>query len=314
MKRFLFTVLTVIILLVLLEGLSRVVLSKIYNRKFDSSLIVKHKYRNTPGLKENATGYVWGQPFHTDEFGCRKSPVPYSSKKKKWLYIGDSVTEGVGVDDSSTFAAIVAKQVDSVNIMNYSLIGYSDFDYYELLKSVLAKDDSSIARVTIFFCLNDVYGKSNSAELPEMARPNLIGKINSRLQDDYATYKLIKLFFYQNSNRYFQYDAGFYSSDYFRYVRSMDYLRLCNEACKSAGVKMDVVMLPYRSQLNNPDASARNPQNMVKAFCSSLQIPFADPIDFCSKDNNPKKLYLFADEIHFSEEGHKTMAHYILSH
>ena len=73
-------------------------------------------------------------------------------------------------------------------------------------------------------------------------------------------------------------------------------------------------MLPYRSQLNNPDNGVHNPQNMVKEFCLKNGISFYDPIGFCSKDNNPQKLYLFADEIHFSEEGHKTMARYILSH
>ena len=313
-KRFLFTVLAVAVLLVLLEGLSRMVLNKIYNRKFDSSLIEDKKYYSTPGLKVNATGYVWGKPFRTDEFGCRKSPVPYSSKKKRWLFIGDSVTEGVGVDDSSTFAALIAKTVDSINIMNYSLIGYADFEYLQLLKNVLAKDDSSTSRVTIFFCLNDVYGKRQNAEVPEMGRHGMLGKINGLLQNDYATYKLVKLFFYQKSDKYFQFDSRFYRPDDLLFERSMNYLKRCNEVCDSAGVKMDVVMLPYRSQLNNPDSNSRNPQNMVRDFCSSLQIPFADPIDFCSKGNNRKKLYLFADEIHFSEEGHKTIARYILSH
>jgi len=314
MKKYFGPFLVVIVLLLLLEFLSRAILNHIYNRKFDASLIVDNKYFRTPGLKENASGMVWGKPFHTDQFGCRKGPKPYSVKKKKWLFIGDSVTEGVGVDDSSTFAALTAKQVDSFNIQNYSLIGYADGEYLDVLKTLLQNQDSSIGKVTIFFCLNDVYGRNKSTDLPVMARQSMLGKVNSLLQDDYATYKLIKLFVYQNSDSYFRYDAKFYAVDNRFYVNSMSYLQQCYEVCKKAGVDMDVVILPYRSQLARKDESRRKPQNLVKEFCLNQQIPFSDPIDFCSKAQNPEDLYLFADEIHFSEAGHKMMADYILSH
>jgi lysophospholipase L1-like esterase len=314
MKKYFGPVLVVIVLLALLEVVSRVILNKVYNRSFDSSLIVDNKFSTSSGLKENATGTVWGKPFHTDEFGCRKSPVPYSPKKKKWLFIGDSVTEGVGVDDSSTFAALVAKEVDSANILNYSLIGYSDWDYLNVLNYVLAKQDTSIGKVTIFFCLNDVYGIKKAADLPQMAKPSLSGKINTLLQDNYATYKLIKLWFYQNSNRYFRFDSQFYYCNSLTFNRAMKYLWRCSNVCKAHRIDMEVVLLPYRSQLNNSDTNSRNPQNMVHDFCAEKGITLYDPLDFCSKYNNPQKLYLFADEIHFSKEGHKTIARYILSH
>ncbi len=313
MKKFIASFLLVIVLLLLLEGGARVVLSGIYNRSFDASLILDNKYLRASGLKENAVGYVWGKVFHTDRLGCRKGPKAYSSTKKKWLFIGDSVTEGVGVDDSSTFAALVAKQIDSVNVMNYSLIGYSDADYLNVLKTLLANRDSSISKVTIFFCLNDVYGKTNSAALPVMAKQNFIGQLNGLMQDNYFTYKLTKLLVYQMSDRYFQYDSRFYAAGDTFFSQSMTYLRQCNDVCKDAGVIMNVVMLPYRSQLLDKDRVNRNPQNMVKAFCFNQHIPFADPIDFCSNAQNPKDLYLFADEIHFSEAGHKMIADYILT-
>ncbi len=314
MKRLLFTFVAIVIVLGLLEVTSRLILNQVYNRKFDSSLIVDNKYFTSSGLKENATGYVWGKLFHTDEFGCRKSPVTYAPKKKKWLFIGDSVTEGVGVEDSSTFAALVAKHVDSMNIMNYSLIGYGDGDYLNVLKTLLAAPDTTVNRVTIFFCLNDVYGMPKSTLPPVISRQNILGRINGLLQDRYATYKLIKLLVYQNTDRYFRFDAHLYSADGLFFKRSMIYLMQCSDVCNIRGVKMDVVMLPYRSQLNNPDNGVHNPQNMVKEFCLKNGISFYDPIGFCSKDNNPQKLYLLADEIHFSEEGHKTIARYILSH
>jgi lysophospholipase L1-like esterase len=314
MKKVLGPLLVVCILLVMVEVTCRLVLNRIYNRSFDSSLIVDNKYLTSSGLKENSAGIVWGKPFHTDQFGCRKGPKAYDAKKKKWLFVGDSATEGVGVDDSSTFAALTAKKIDSVNILNYSLIGYADGEYLDVLKTLLANNDSSISKVTIFFCLNDVYGRNKSAELPVMMKQTLLGKINALLQNDYATYKLIKLFFYHASDSYFRYDSRFYNDNDPFFKRSMDYLEQCKKVCDAAGIEMNVIMLPYRAQLLHADSAHRKPQKLIAGFCFKQHIPFADPLDFCLKAPNARDLYLFADEIHFSETGHKMMADYILSH
>lgn len=310
MKKYLPTFFGVIVLLALLEVASRIVLSRIYNRSFDSSLIVDNKYLTSSGLKESASGMVWGKPFHTDSFGCRKSTRPYNSKKKKWLFIGDSVAEGVGVDDSATFAALVAAKVDSVNIMNYSLIGYSDADYLNVLKMLFSKYDSSISKVTIFFCLNDVYGSVKSNGLPVMAKPNLIGRLNGLMQNSYATYKLLKLIVYQNSDRYFKYDEQFYEAGNPYFTEAMQRLKDCDSVCTVAGVKLNVVMMPYRTQF----AGHRKPQLLVKQYCDKQHIGFDDVLDKTTFPPFGQRFYLFADEIHFSEAGHKMIADYILSH
>jgi len=265
------------------------------------------------GLKENAGGYVWGKPFHTDSFACRKNSRAYSSKKKKWLFIGDSVTEGVGVDDSLTFAALVAQRINSINIMNYSLIGYSDADYLNVLKTLLGGKDSSISKATIFFCLNDVYGSAKTSQLPVMAKPNWIGSLNNLMQDRYATYKLLKLFVYQRSDRYFRYDEQFYKADNPYFIEAMRRLKDCDSLCRAAGVAMDVKMLPYCSQITVQGTNRKTPQIMVKNFCFKEHIIFGDFSDFVLT-GRWWGLYLFADEIHFSEEGHKKVADYILSH
>jgi lysophospholipase L1-like esterase len=316
MKKYWRTIFVVIVLLALLEGTARIVLSKIYNRDFDSSLIVDNKYFTSSGLKANATGYVWGKPFHTDSFACRKNPKPFSGKKKKWLFIGDSVTEGVGVDDSSTFAALVAAREDSVNIMNYSLIGYSDADYLNVLKTLLSAKDSSVIKATIFFCLNDVYGSAKTNQLPVMAKQNLMGSVNKWMQANYSTYKLVKLLTYSMSDRYFKYDVQFYTKGNPFFTESMQRLKECDSICSLSGVKMNVLMLPYRSQLTGQDLNEM-PQTMVRYFCLQNDIVFDAITSSTALISDPVSgdfLYLFADEIHFSVAGHKMVANYILSH
>ncbi len=75
-------------------------------------------------------------------------------------------------------------------------------------------------------------------------------------------------------------------------------------------------MLPYRSQLDGADNN-ETPQRLVGGYCRQHNVAFG-AITFSNTgllpNNAIDKLYLFADEIHFSAEGHKMVAHYILSH
>lgn len=301
------TMLSVVLLFVLVELISHLVLHKIYNRSFDSSIIEENKYITSPGLKGNASAKIWGKNFHTDERGCRKSKTGYDAKKKTWLYIGDSVTEGVGVDDSSTFASLSADEFTETNLLNYSLIGYSAADYLNVLQSVLSKD-SSVELVTLFFCLNDVYGGAKTSELPVMAKQNLLGKVNGLLQDRCAAYKLIKLFFYQNSSRYFDYDLQFYTKQDEHFQQTTCYIYSCDSLCKANNIYFNLVALPYRSQLASHNFK---PQTLLSDFCKTHDIDFSNAAQFLSKQADTKEFYLFADEIHFSEKGHRAIAEYL---
>ncbi len=307
MKRIAINIITVIVLLVAIEIINHRILNKIYNREFDYSLLADNKYFTSSGLKENAEGKVWGKQFHTDDFGRRKSKTVFDSKKKKWLFIGDSVTEGVGVDDSSTFSSLCSEGFTEHNVCNYSLIGYSTTDYLNVLKSVLEKD-STTELVTLFYCLNDVYGKAKTKDLPVMAKQKFIGKLNSILQSSCSTYKLLKLFFYQQSNRYFTYDLQFYKKDEAHFVQAMNDLQFCDSLCKAKNIYFNVVMLPYQSQLRDRNFA---PQQLVKQFCERDSIEFSDAAEYLAKQENVNSLYLFADEIHFSEKGHKAIAEFL---
>jgi lysophospholipase L1-like esterase len=307
LRVFFINILTVTAILVIVELVCRVVLSKIYNRKFDHQLVVKKKYGpRTDGMKPLYTTTVWGKSFSTDSLGWRKVKTN-NRGKKKWLFIGDSVAEGVGVGDSSTFASICSEKFDEYNIENCSLIGYSTYDYLHVLDS-LVQNDSSIELVTIFYCLNDVYGPHHTDDLPVMAQRTILGKLNGLLQDRYATYKLIKLWFYKNSNRYFTYDLGFYSAEELTFKSSMNYIKHCRDICRSREIYFNVVMLPYRSQLKDKNFV---PQQLVKSFCEKDSIDFSDASEYLLKQPDYNSLYLFADEIHFSEKGHRAIAEFL---
>src|ERR1019366_8042499 len=173
-KFLLINLITVVVVLVLAEIVSRIILNRIYNRDFDSSLLVEHKYFGSPGLKENANGIVWGKDFNTDQFGGRKN-IGQQNKKKTCLYIGDSVTEGVGVDDSTTFCYKVSEKNEAFNCQNISLIGYSSADYVNVLRQRIGAL-LLLANVFFCFCLNDVFGSAKTKDLPVMSKQNIASR------------------------------------------------------------------------------------------------------------------------------------------
>lgn len=310
-KVVLINVLVAIAVLMVVEGTSYFLLQKVYNRSFDSSLIQDNKYLTSAGLKENATGKVWGKNFNTDYYGGRLNPNA-TGKKRKWLFIGDSVTEGVGVGDSSTFAALTQCARQTEDVYNMSLIGYSLPDYINVLQQTLTHD-KEIDKVTLFYCLNDVYGSAKSADLPVMGKVSVVGAANRFLQEYCNTYKLVKLLVFKNANRYFKYDLQFYEPGNERFTEAMAYLSQFNAICREHGIIPGVVILPYRSQLMPKQPDSHLPQKLVMDYCKANGIRAWNAAPFLTEGPHPEALYLFADEIHFSEEGHKQIADFVCS-
>jgi lysophospholipase L1-like esterase len=304
-------------ILLVLEVVSRVVLSRIYDRTFDQALIHAHKYKDSDGLKANAQGTVWGKPFHTDEIGGRLNPRR-SSGHPKLLIMGDSVTEGVGVDDLNTFATLLSfafpdsyrDPQTGVSLLleteNISLIGWSVTDYHTVLKEVLLNGkDSTIKKVYLFYCLNDIYGKTATSELPVMANKGVLSTINALLQDRYATYKLLKLLVYQHSDRYYQYDKALYKDEK-RVTAAIDELVQIDRLCRDQNLEFSVFLLPYRSQVERPKDNL--PQQTMAYHLGMNRIKWHDLLPLMAKEGNAGDMYLFADEIHLSEKGHQTVA------
>lgn len=293
------------------EGIARIILYSAYNRKFDASLIQPNKYNHSDGLKPNRSGIVWGKNFSTDQYGGRNTGTSAKPRKKKFLFIGDSVTEGVGVEDGQTFSSIAAKQLPEFDMVNLSLIGYSTQDYVNVLSAVLSSD-STIELVNLFYCLNDVYAGSSTAMLPPMATQSFMARCSHWLQDNVAAYKLLKIWYYRNADNYYRYDAAFYENANPFFQKSMQQLWVCDSLCRERNVYFNVILLPYRSQLSTLYNTADAPQKLVRAYCDNQSISYNDALDFFREEKNSATLYLFADEIHFSEKGHQKMASFLL--
>jgi hypothetical protein len=120
-----------------LEMFVRLTIPEIQELGTDASLITPNTYGPSAGLTPNCTAKCYGAAVRTDSEGF----IQYSSNDldhgPSWLILGDSVTMGVGVNSDSTFSGLLAASLDSLKVLNPSLIGYSSRDYVNVLRVLL---------------------------------------------------------------------------------------------------------------------------------------------------------------------------------
>lgn len=299
------TLLVTLVLLAVLEGIAAWVMHARFDRNFDHRLVVENRIGLSNGMPPDAEGRVWGFPFHTDELGWRKGPRAHRPGHRQWATFGDSVTEGVGVADDSTFSARLAMRDTGWDVVNTAHIGYATLDYVNVLDHLLATD-GALHKVTVFFTLNDVYGSFNSDRLPLKEGGRSLHALNTFLKERSALYRLLKLWLLRSSDHFYRYDASFYRPDDPRFEEAMIHLERMAAACRARGIPFDLVMLPYRTQLLRADTDG--PQQLVAATCARLGIPFTDLRPVLAAEPDPEGLYLYGDEIHFSDRGHRAVA------
>ena len=296
------------IVAVLSELSARTVLSRIHNRKYDSSLIVQKLYAPTDGLRADASGMVWGKPFHTDEIGSRRHSH-IKSGAPRLLILGDEVTQGVGVNDDETFANLLNER-SRMDVRNISMVGLCTPDYLRLLEDFSYDDANGYAGVKLFYSLDDIYCKVKPGEMPAWSGDTLINRMNDILQRHCALYDLVYLWIHRSSSDKYIYDRSIYTDDAKVKGVLTDIARM-DSFCRLRSISFEVYLLPYRSQLYKPYDDM--PQRKVSQMLGEKNIKYHDLLPDLNVGVEPNDLYLFADEVHLSAKGHMKVTESIVS-
>lgn len=82
--------------------------------------------------------------------------VPLVPSKKRILIIGDSFTEGVGVDYAQTFAGLLQQQYPNIEFLNAAATSYAPIIYYRKIKYFLEEAHLIFNEVWVFIDLSDI--------------------------------------------------------------------------------------------------------------------------------------------------------------
>ena len=311
---------TVVVIFLVLEGVVRLTHPDLGPIGTDGALLDDFVYGQTRGYNRNSSGTSNGAVFNIDERGLISYEKPYNRENPSVLLIGDSVTMGIGVDPDSSFAGILSKSLDTVNVVNPSLIGYASTDYQRLVHYFLANprvvqlEKMDIQHVLLFWCLNDIY-----ADLPPTAVPGgdvrrLGGEMLHHVRLNVRLYQVLKNMFFDRARSYYEYDELYYTPSGLYFQRAVSDLKKIKETCDKNGVPLTVILLPYEYQIRAKDGVPIDlPQSVLKQAIEDPEFRILDLHEVLrSRPEASKALYLYGDGIHFSKTGHRVVAEYVL--
>jgi lysophospholipase L1-like esterase len=276
------------------------------NLQYTSAGLYKDQFYSakTDGWMPNAEGSSCGKPVKINSLGLRGPEINLDTDKKKILLLGDSVLFGLALNEEKTIPALLRNKLDAC-IINTAVIGYATRHYVDVLHYWVRK--AKLDHVVIFFCLNDIDNRANVVD--KSTYSNLTDFILTQLRSRSKFYMLMKNSTSDRSKVYFLLSHQAYKADDPDFIGGMKDLMAIKAMCEAEGIQFDVVVLPYEYQLRNRQQSELwRPQELMVGFFQQYKIDYLK-IDLPDFDGDAlKKLYLYADGIHFSALGHRLIA------
>ena len=172
---------------------------------YEKKVFIKHPvYHHTFG--KNKFFYKNGIKYITDSYGFRNSSIKNHQKeyKKSILFIGDSFTEGIGLNFEDTFVGIIKKSLleENIEVFNAARSSYSPIIYYKKIKFLIESEKIKFDEAIVFLDISDVEDEAKIYKLNNngnVISRNLSTKINYNQLGD----QKLRVFFYKNTTIFY---------------------------------------------------------------------------------------------------------------
>lgn len=297
----------------------------------DSKPIIKHPVyhhdldRNIS--KSQIYNNIYKHQLCTNDYGM-KSFCNYEKKSKKidYAFIGDSFTEGVGLNYEDTFSGLFQNYKKDKKILNFGVESYSPKIYYRKIKYYLDYG-FTLNRLIVFVDIGDIYDENlytflddKVQQLDSLNSINLIykkqnfyfkvkKKLKSFFKISYIVYSKVitlknKALKNKNSEEYIEKDNFLinsrwtYDNEFSQYDKvwiengkkeALLYMEKLFELTKKNNIKLSLAVYPWPAQiLHDKNTGLRNYSSLWKTFCEQKCEYF---INFNEDYHNLKKKY-----------------------
>ena len=159
----------------------------------------QEEYENPP--------WSWMESFDPlkDIFFVNGKRHDKNDSKEKWLFLGDSVTIGMGVARESAYPSLIQKQFSDIDVINAGVIGSGTRFQVRLYEDLLSnfKHQKVILGFNFFNDFRDYFGESNYGVLSEAKSGSAWPlKILRGVLTQSATFKYLNVIHYSHPNKF----------------------------------------------------------------------------------------------------------------
>ena len=204
--------------------------------KDESNFRIEHNiYHHTIKPNYNGNAYFGGKKykFCSDGSGFKSACKHVGTKRKNFDIgiIGDSFTEGIGIQYEDTFVGIIDQNLEDKSIANLAVTGYSTSIYYIKIKTLLERG-YNFNEIIIYIDLNDIHNEANAFKIvnykivPIGKKQQTIDYLNDNKKNKKLQIKAFLrknfTFTYENLHLIKMLIYRFQDKDIFSYVNNLD--------------------------------------------------------------------------------------------
>lgn len=329
---------------------------------FETQYRVNHKIFHH-SLKENFNGVGWWHKKYqvcTDEMGFKvscavhnesnkkieKDELINSSAKKKYfdiVFIGDSMTEGVGLSYEDSFVGKISAFLNDKKIANLGVAGYSTSNYLSKINFFI--DKIEFKELIVFMDPSDVYDErityfTKTKKINYIVINSLDNKYLHFIKDKIEIFPILK-FTLIKIRRFFlklEYVNNIELEDYLSkdfnitewtfegrnlsqkqkvpyeplIIKSIQNMDLLYNILKNKNISLSIAVYPHPAQIYNNNLFSKN-EKIWEDFCKKKCKKFynlSHSFEYVDIENAKKIIneYYIIGDVHFNEKGSSLIA------
>ena len=256
--------------------------------------------------------------------------MDFESKEFDIAFIGDSFTEGVGVNYEDTFVGRIENNFDDLKIANLGVVSYSPSIYFTKLRYLL-ENGYKFKRVIIYFDISDIYDDNRKYKLIDdkisRKKSAILSNIQRTLKSSfpflaYST-KVLKNDVFKKSTdtinkcTYLDFchekSSWTFNNKFFgdkEINKSLKFMEMTHELLQKNDIKMSVGIYPWPAQILHDNSQSRIVKLMNNFCVNKCEFffnnftDFFNEIIFTDKEKIISKYYIEGD-VHFNSLGNE---------
>ncbi|GJL53995.1 MAG: hypothetical protein NPIRA02_11270 [Nitrospirales bacterium] len=307
----------------------------------EPSPVFHHTLKPNGQQQEQKWGHL-SSPLYTNSLGFKDREIreiPFASSNFRFLFIGDSFTEGIGIEYEKTFVGLIDAELARLNIdvLNAAVSSYSPTIYFKKIEYLLETVGLDFDHLIVFLDISDIedevrrYDTHNGRVIGLMSRTSKVKEfvyeytgllknlwtlaINMQktiapTHEDLRSEEERRYGVNQQRSLWTVNEETFHDYGQHGLDKARKRMDLLYQLLQRHRKEMTLAVYPWSDQIMHKDLHSRH-VTFWEEWAKEHSVPFVNffPL-FISPNGDPKEVlrtYFIEGDVHWNEQGHELM-------